>query len=104
MIKIDDIWEQILALEPDDPSLRFSIATLPELYKIKSLISLYKYREFKANPELKEALGDFKLHYRQEKREQGDWILEIGIVPGVKRSGEREVAVTQITELGDKHV
>ena len=95
-IKVEDIWEQILAMEETDPDIRLQVATLSEIEHIKAILSLHKHRTLKANPGLAEALGRFKLVYDITAEGKLGWVLCIGIDSTIDRGGDRELAAIQL--------
>ena len=103
-MKIEELWELIILQEDDDSPIQLQVSTRREAQRIKATLSLYKYRILKANPDLKDALGEFRLVYSitdnpqpsLDIREEDEVILSISIEYVGKRISNLEVEATPL--------
>ena len=93
-IKLSDLWEQILELDEGDPPIRLRVLRVEDIVQIKKSLSMYKFRELKANPDLKEVLGDFHLSYEQ------DTIDELILSISIEYRVSAELPATLLTTKG----
>ncbi len=100
MLLVEDIWKEVMMLEPTDPPYQLAAGSEEEVERVKKTLSLYKHRILKRNKDMKEMFGNYKLQYTTRKTRDKRWLLEISVVAD-NISGSLALDVAEVNTNGN---